>query len=58
MGTFEKMILDFINVLGKMRVDYVIIGGVAVSSWGTPRKLPLSSCSVQRILLHTSCEGF
>lgn len=37
MRTFEDMILDFTNVLGKMRVDYVIIGGVAVSSWGTPR---------------------
>jgi hypothetical protein len=37
MRTFEDMILDFVDVLGKMRVDYVIIGGVAVSSWGTPR---------------------
>ncbi|MGC1121558.1 MAG: hypothetical protein WBA22_10745 [Candidatus Methanofastidiosia archaeon] len=37
MRTFEDMILDFIDVLGKMKVDYAIIGGVAVSSWGNPR---------------------
>ncbi|MBU7009076.1 MAG: hypothetical protein HXS46_00180 [Theionarchaea archaeon] len=37
MRRFERMILDFLNVLERMGIDYVIIGGVAVSSWGNPR---------------------
>lgn len=37
MRTFEKMILDFVDVLESMRINYVIVGGVAVSSWGNPR---------------------
>lgn len=37
MRRFEEMILDFISILERMGIDYVIIGGVAVSSWGTPR---------------------
>lgn len=37
MRKFEGMVLDFIGVLERMGIDYVIIGGVAVSSWGNPR---------------------
>ena len=37
MRRFEEMILDFISILERMGIDYAIIGGVAVSSWGTPR---------------------
>lgn len=37
MRRFEEMILDFIGILERMGIDYVIVGGVAVSSWGTPR---------------------
>jgi len=37
MRKFEEMVLDFISVLERMGIDYVIVGGVAVSSWGTPR---------------------
>lgn len=37
MRSFEKMILDFIDVLEKIKMDYVIIGGIAVSAWGNPR---------------------
>ena len=37
MRRFEEMILDFVGILERMGIDYVIIGGVAVSSWGTPR---------------------
>lgn len=37
MRSFEKMILDFIDILEELEKDYVIIGGIAVSSWGNPR---------------------
>lgn len=37
MRSFERMVLDFIGVLEKIKVDYVVIGGIAVSSWGNPR---------------------
>lgn len=37
MRKFERMILDFLDVLERMEINYVIIGGVAVSSWGSPR---------------------
>lgn len=37
MRSFKKMIMDFIGVLEKTKIDYAIIGGVAVSTWGTPR---------------------
>jgi hypothetical protein len=37
MRKFEEMILDFVGILERMGIDYVIVGGVAVSSWGTPR---------------------
>lgn len=37
MRSFEKMVLDFIDILEKLEINYVIIGGIAVSSWGNPR---------------------
>lgn len=37
MRGFEKMMLDFFGVLEKTKIEYAIIGGVAVSTWGTPR---------------------
>jgi len=37
MRRFEKMIIDFTDILEKTKIDYVIVGGIAVSSWGNPR---------------------
>ena len=37
MRSFEKMVMDFIEILDNMHITYVLIGGIAVSSWGNPR---------------------
>lgn len=37
MRTFEEMILSFISTTERVGMEYVIVGGAAVSSWGNPR---------------------